>query len=227
MEKRALYILSELPATVQDLKVSLQQTGRFQIKDQLAATDLKNFRESGVLIFDCVRMKQVQLQFIKRLVQAVPHAKVLVMAHQIPVLTYQRLADLPNVAALQKPYLDHEMMTAVDSLIGSTWNPLQIPQYPRFHTNEHMNVMVVRSGLLIQTRMTDYSNGGAFICYRGISLKVGDQLQVGLTDEYSVQAAGISQLPARVVWLRKDAPEFRGEKGVGVQFVDPKNTPNT
>ena len=80
-------------------------------------------------------------------------------------------------------------------------------------------MMVMRSGLLVPTRMMNYSNGGAFRSYRGISLRISDTIQVGLTDEQSAKAAGVVLFNAKVAWIQGGTDPRDHDRGVGVQFA--------
>jgi hypothetical protein len=221
MDKNIVYVLSEVAGSMNEIKVHLKLSGKFEIKEALAESDLGRFREKGLIVFDCTLLTEQHFGFVTRMARAVPQAKILVLASQIPLVSYAKLAQFSNLATLQKPCMPREVSEKLLAMATNNFSQDKGAQnrFPRFQTNQPINVLVLNSGLLIPSRMINYSNGGAFFAYRGLGLKVGDRVQVGFTEESGLKFAGVQKLRSRVVWFHNGGDPENPERGVGVQFL--------
>lgn len=100
-----------------------------------------------------------------------------------------------------------------------TKEDIQAARFPRFQTDQTVRLMVTATGLLIPTRMKNYSAGGAFLEYRGISLKVGDHIQVAIPAiEEKSRTKARRPFDAKVIWISSGDNPRSPSRGVGIQF---------
>jgi len=173
--------------------------------------------ESESMIVDCNVLQHKGFEKILQLRKSLHVRSTLVLAKQIPIETYRNLFYLPNIAALQKPF----PMQTFDSVFNrlDTNQPVLPTRFPRFDTDEAVRFVELRSGLLIPSRMKNYSVGGAFLEYRGVSLQPGDKIQLGFAPNEFVLPKNSIQLKARVIWVRSTSKDM-SDRGVGVQFLE-------
>lgn len=187
----------------------------------------------ATIVFDCHNLQQQELITMLRLTKIAPEIPLMVLANQISLQSYGCMDLLKDMVALQKPFDPSVFMTLLERVV--TRQHFQSARTPRFITNQPANMLVIKTGLLIPTRMRNYSSGGAFLEYHGISLKVGDQIKLKLQyNETDVSnkvdnkgafkkslASNKEQYPAKVVWIREGEGlnDRSPARGVGVQFL--------
>ena len=178
-----------------------------------------------LLLFDCdslTRQQVAWLEHLSRMSNAVP---LIILAFEISLYAFQQIAKMNHMVTLQKPYNEAVFDAILGRLLASEKDPAA--RLPRFITDQPVRMLVMNSGLLIPTRMKNYSAGGAFLEYRGISLKVGDRLQLRMdgetvTDADAAAATGKEEtaLQAKVIWIKDGDNPRSPARGVGVQFID-------
>ena len=62
--------------------------------------------------------------------------------------------------------------------------------------------------------------GGAYLEYKGISLRVGHTLKVNLMNQENISAKKALQLDARVVWVKQEIGRKGRACGIGIQFLE-------
>jgi DNA-binding response OmpR family regulator len=189
-------------------------------KSDLEETTLfEDYRFDGC-IFDCVALGHRELQIVHRLSELTSNTPILILANQVALSSYDRVHSLENAVTLQKPFDVRNFESLLEKVVtGTDFKPKVCP---RFVTDEEVRMMLLRTGLLIPTRMRNYSAGGAFLEYRGISLQVGDELHISLTCRDLRVVKETFQARARVIWIsdgRDASNSSRGlARGVGIQF---------
>ncbi len=164
-------------------------------------------------VVDLQHLDEESTTAIVTLHQHLPNLPFLVLAKQISVMAYRKIGGLNNFVALQKPFQDSMFEIITKRIIADN---IVIPSVlPRFITDEPVRMMVLRTGLFVPTKMKNYSAGGAFLQYRGISLAVGDQIQLGFTNK----AQGVS-LKGQIRWIKDGDGPRSPARGVGIQFAD-------
>jgi Tfp pilus assembly protein PilZ len=220
--KLALLIAHSEPER-KKLSTVLSQSGEYQVVHTLTAVlDPRLFEEQSftTVIFDCDILNDKQMTTLRNLSEKIGSAQILILARHIPILAFRQVGTMQNMVALQKPF-DEKIFLTVLKGMASADPAASLQRMPRFITDQPVRLVVLGTGLLIPTRMRNYSAGGAFIEYNGISLKVGDRLQVNFVGEAApLRPAETIQLKAKVVWI-KDGDGTRGSvRGVGVQFLN-------
>lgn len=198
--------------------VGIEDISRVAIRD---VSGENRFAGIDMVVYDCEHLTGTQIQWLLPLSERSRLTQFLVLSKQISILAYKQVAKMNNIVTLQVPTSDELFQAVVQEILNQG---LTHPQkFPRFVTDEPARMVVMESGLLIPTRMRNYSMGGAFLEYKGISLKVGHSLKVSLLSQESGGTDPKLQLNAKVVWI-KDQPQYpQGPKevrGVGVQFID-------
>lgn len=177
-------------------------------------------KESGdLVIVNCEFLNGEQLGGLLVYAKNNKRSQFLVLAQQISIHAYRRVAEMSNVITLQMPCdptiyegLLKEMIKGMD--LANT------QRFPRFVTDEPARMMVMETGLLIPTRMRNYSVGGAFLEYRGISLRVGHSLDINLLRQEDPPSKNRLRMSAKVIWIRNGETRLSSSRGVGVQFFD-------
>lgn len=169
----------------------------------------------GLINYD--RFNEIQVQKIVDLRKANTHLPLCILANQIGISAYRRIADLKDVVTLQKPFTPPTLGSVLEKLL--TGQLLGTSRMPRFLTSEPVRVMVMDRGLVLGTQMKNYSAGGAFLEYRGISLRKGDKLKLDFVNNLEPRPARRVQLSAKVVWV-KDATLQNPLRGIGIQFTE-------
>jgi len=144
-----------------------------------------------------------------------PQLPLFVLARQISIFAYRQIGPLDNFVTLQKPYQE-EMFDSIISriILEKSVRPSLLP---RFVTDEPARMMVLRTGLLVTTRMKNYSAGGAFLQYNGISVKVGDKIQLNFETSNVKPTASIR---GEVRWITDGTRPQSPTRGVGVKFTE-------
>lgn len=142
-------------------------------------------------------------------------APILLAGKQIPVACYQQLAELRRILVVQSP-LSPE---AIESLLNKALSGeiLEAGSLPRFLTNQPVRVIDTKTGLMIKTRMRNYSPTGAFLEYTGISMRIGSRLKLEFVNDRL--GSDDVRYEAKVIWIKSG---FGTEvcRGVGVQFFN-------
>lgn len=203
---------------------ALETTGLFEItrleRSQFQFSDVRTERVYEGLIYECSRIDREEVLFLRGLSAVVENeAAILAIADEISLFAYSKVDFLKNVVCLQKPFQDETLTALFKRLVfDPTFKP---PRCPRFITNEPVRMIVLSTGLMIPTKMKNYSAGGAFLEYRGISLKVGDPIQLNLSkNDSSGGPAQDYKVLAKVVWIRGGNSESKSLRGVGIQFTE-------
>jgi hypothetical protein len=168
-------------------------------------------------IYDCRILDQRELKTVHELVRRIPKTPILILANQILLPTYSKLDELQNTVTLQKPFdggIFENLLAKVAT--GVDFKPKVCP---RFVTDEEVRMIQLRTGLLIPTRMRNYSAGGAFLEYRGIALNIGDEIHISLKSADLKSAKNTFQALAKVVWIRDGDHPRSPSRGVGIQFI--------
>lgn len=169
------------------------------------------------VIYTCECVNENQLRWILPLAHRNPRTQYLILTNQISFHAYRQVAIMENVMTLQLPLADDVVLGIVKQLSSETLETKH--RFPRFITDEPVRMVVMETGLLIPSRMKNYSVSGAFIEYKGIYLRVGNNLKVNLPNQENPESKKSLQLDGRVVWVRAD--EIRGiSTGIGVQFAE-------
>ncbi len=167
-------------------------------------------------VLDCDFLNQSGFDLIQKISTLSNNRPILIAARQIALQSYREIDRLRNAVAIQKdfkPEIFQGMLAKMSQ--GADFKPSICS---RFLTDEEVRVMVLHSGLMVRTRMRNYSAGGLFMEYRGISLAVGDKVRVSLPCPDVAVTREYLNLNAKVVWERKlDARS--PVRGVGLQFV--------
>lgn len=167
-------------------------------------------------IFDCVALGHCELEIVHRLSRLAPNVPILILANQVALSSYQSVHSLQNMVTLQKPFDVRNFESLLEKVTaGKDFKPKVCP---RFATDEEARMMQLRTGLLIPTRMRNYSAGGAFLEYRGISLEVGDELHISLACRDLRVTKETFQARAKVIWISNGEDSRSPTRGVGVQF---------
>lgn len=179
-----------------------------------------NIEAYDFIFYNCDGLNEKHLHLILTLAKKQNKNHFIILAKQISVYAYRQVAFMKNIMALQAPHSLNLLPNIMTELIHSDSFPMQ--RFPRFVTDEPVRVVVMQTGLLIPTRMLNYSVGGALFDYNGISLRVGHDLKVNLINQENPPAKNGLQLDARVVWVnvKKDEEKMESARGVGVQFND-------
>lgn len=223
MEKREITLVSDTQESSLEMRGYLRHLSSYMVNlrfhDEVFTPEMF---QSDVIIFDCAVMTGKHFISLWQLAKVAPHAKLLIVAHQIPVFAYRKIVTLKNAVVMQKPITAADLKQMLEKLEGNL--DLAPVRFPRFHTHQPARIMVLKNGLLIPTYMKNYSAGGAFLEYRGISLRIGDRLQIGMVDEHGQFKPKESiQYQAKVVWIHDGQDPKFPDRGVGVQFVETTN----
>lgn len=203
--------LSKLKSIITDLEIVRNgQLKLIQVNDLAQVPDA----DHDLLV---IAMDRIENHLAKKLraLRLRSNSPVLIAAQQIAVTAYQELAELRGLAVVQEPFGTNALPALIQkSLQGEL---LTRESTPRFLTNEPVRLLDTKTGLLVHSRMMNYSPTGAFLQYAGISLQVGSRLRLDF-----VNASGVRAKPqyfdAKVIWI-KDAEAKPGTRGVGVQFM--------
>lgn len=216
-------LIGESSHSSYDIESHLSRLGGYTIRRQhMTRIDFTNPGASDLLVFDSRVLSELHYACLWRVAQEFSEKPMLIMANEIPISVYQRLYSLKNTATLQKP-CELEYLRAVLETMRAR-KELLPTRFPRFNTDQAIRIMVMRTGLYLPSRMKNYSAGGAFVEYRGISLCVGDQLKVSFESE-DLKSQRKTALSAKVIWIRnREDVQLRGP-GVGVQFLQSNTEP--
>jgi|GEM_PF-2763390 len=172
---------------------------------------------TSLVLYSCNILNSDHLNYLLSLDSLLnARCKVLILARQISIGAYRRLNQIKNIVTLQIPCNPSFFEKLATELIYNSH--YQITRSPRFITNEPVRVMVMHSGLLINTRMRNYSSGGAFLEYNGIHLKIGDILKVNMHSKDNPPHREQYMIDAKVIWIQDEQSLKTTIRGVGVTF---------
>lgn len=210
---------SESPIRLQ-IRLMLAQHNQYEIipldKDLSLSSKLKAL-DSDVIVFDAPVLGKYELVVLNEIVKMKPNARLLVLADHITIFSYKEVASFKNSIALQKPLQPAMFLGLLEKAICKDEDLTPI-RSPRFIINEAVRIVAEKTGLMVPTRMRNYSAGGAFLEYHGISLKVGDRLSMRMTREGKL--AEHLDVKAKVVWIREGDGPRSAMRGIGIQFLD-------
>jgi DNA-binding NarL/FixJ family response regulator len=164
------------------------------------------------VVFDCQMLDRNELALLIKLKQLNDALPILVLADQISLYSYRKVDMFKRMVAVQKPVDDFMLLRLLQKLV--TDKNFQLSPSPRFITDQSVRVVHLKTGLLLPTRMRNYSTSGAFLEYRGISVKPGDELQIQISQS---RAENLS-VRAKVIWTRDGEHSRSPVRGLGVQF---------
>lgn len=228
MVKKSFLIVESLCQAPRNLENLLESIG-FGEGQRMALRDL-NLNGAlvlpNVVFYSCRYLNETQVEWVLNVSSRYKSTQFVVLAQQISIYAYQRVSKMMNMVAVQVP-CDEKIFEKVVREVAAQ-DLEKLIRFPRFITDEPARIVVMDTGLLIPTRMKNYSVGGAFLEYKGISLKVGHKLKVNLLNQEAPKVIKSSpsslaqqlQMNGRVVWIRDGDPALKALRGVGVQFVD-------
>lgn len=208
MAKEALYVICESLDFKEELQASVSAANGRAVH---FVTDLPAQPDNHPLLFECEKMEGKNLEHFLRYALASKQRKLLAFTNQIPVYVYQKIVRLKNIAIMQKPREAQTVFAVLEEMEKS--GEVKPTSFPRFLADLPVRMVVLNSGLLVPSRMKNYSAGGAFLEYRGISLKEGDKLQIAMGESKN------NQFQAKVIWVRR-SKEKPLAPGVGIQFIN-------
>lgn len=204
-----------------DLSLALERTGLYKVTH----LEVLNHKRSDVfkdtkfsaIIFGCHNFDKRELVTVKNLSEECGHLPVLVLSEQISLFSYRRIGALKNTLAIQKPCDERAIISIVNRMVmGHDFKPTASP---RFITDIPVKLVHMKSGLLVPTRMRNYSATGAFLEYKGLSFKVGDTIDIKLETQDKDSFDEAMQMRAKVVWVKEGDQSQATIRGIGVQFI--------
>ncbi len=178
-----------------------------------------SIQEYAVVIFHCESLNERHLGWLLPFAQRCKNSQFLILSKKISIHAYRNVSMMKNLIAVQIPCSDELLLRLVQQ-IG---NEISVPEqnkFPRFITDEPVRMVVMETGLLIPTRMKNYSTSGAYLEYKGISLRVGHNLKVNLINQENPPSKKSLQLNARVVWVKEENRRSGRTSGIGIQFIE-------
>ncbi|MBL7671194.1 MAG: PilZ domain-containing protein [Bdellovibrionaceae bacterium] len=220
MKENRVIIVDTLDESTDHFIESLHEAGATHIETLLARDLLQrdHIHTANLFLLNCGNLSEAMMSGLLVFAGKNPTSQVLVLAHGISFYAYRQVAAMKNIFILQRPFDP----TIFDSLAKKMLSKqsTDLVRHSRFVTNEPARMMVMETGLLIATRMRNYSVGGAFLEYKGISLRVGHNLHLSLLNQESFDSKDRFQLNARVRWIRDGDNPLSSARGIGVQFID-------
>jgi Tfp pilus assembly protein PilZ len=213
-------IVDTLDESTEHFAESLTAAGATHIETLLAREILHrdHIHVADLFLLNCGNLSEGMISGLLIFAGKNPTSQVLVLAHSISIYAYRQVASMRNIVILQRPFDP----TIFDGLAKELLTKKRTDQVrnSRFVTNEPARMMVMETGLLIATRMRNYSAGGAFLEYKGISLRVGHNLHLSLLNLENLESKDRLQINARVRWIREGDNRLSSARGIGVQFVE-------
>ena len=216
-----LLILSGEEENVDDIKagfiandlndVDIVTTDQFAEKVRLISYDL--------IIISCNKLNENFMNHLLHFSAKKQNTQFLVISKQISIYAYRQVGAMKNIVVLQSPF----NFSLFDSVLKQTLDKETLStrtQFPRFLTDEPARLIVMETGLFVPTRMRNYSPGGAFLEYKGISVRVGQNVKLNLTNQEEKLAKSYWQLTAQVIWTRDGESRTSSARGLGVKFQE-------
>lgn len=220
MNKPVALIVSDHEEGAGELIRAIDAHGAFETmaaRGRMMETLVANGHQ-GLVVFDCDVLGEEEVHRLLDVAGRIEQGTVLILASQISIFAYRHVAKMNNLVTLQKPFSKDLFHAVLGRLAASV--DMASARFPRFITDEPVRMVVLKTGLLIPTRMKNYSAGGAFLEYRGISLKVGDTIQLNVGNGASYRPTHGLQIKARVVWIQDGVGPRSPSRGVGIQFLE-------
>jgi hypothetical protein len=187
---------------------------RFGLTEAIGRANLKTHL-FGAAILACDRIGHVEIEHLTLLSIRLGECPILVCANQIALDSYRFIDRFPNILMLQKPFRAtefNEMFARMSTAVNGR------PKVStRFLTDEWVDLIILKSGKTVKSRMRNYSAGGMFVEIEGVELSVGDQVQVSVASNVSGTRAGQNHLSGRIVWRRPETDS--ATLGVGLQLT--------
>lgn len=215
-----ILIIANSDVQVNELSAKVTREGLYQIAGhRLNQLSPQIFEEQKyqAAVFDFDLLNQIEVIFLKGIAERNPETPLVILSQQISIYAFRSVAQLQNMIILQKPYHVGVLPSVLEKII--TMKLEKQTRSPRFLTDEPVRLIVLRNGLFVPTKMKNYSASGAFLEYRGISLKVGDKIQVSLGDIATSGHTDRFQLQAKVIWIHQGDGPRSASRGVGIQFL--------
>lgn len=176
-------------------------------------TDMFSF-----VLYSCDCVNERQLRWILPFARKNPKSQFIILTEQISIHAYKQVSDMGNIITLQVPLGEQVIKGMIKQLVQDS-SLISAQRFPRFITDEPVRMVVMETGLLIPSRMKNYSASGAFIEYRGMHLRVGHTLKVNLPNQEHPPTKKSLQLDGKVVWVRSGEAHSGASSGIGVQFT--------
>lgn len=172
-----------------------------------------------IIALDYVVLDEEALAEILRFKTDFPMAEIVAMAETAPLQIYRKFARLEGVTPLHRNCPKDRLSFTMHCLTEAP-RP-QRPPSARFETDQAVRLLVMRTGLLVPTRMLNYSATGAFLQYRGIALRVGDFVHMNVAgSQTNLRNREAMEFTGKVVWIKDGSGDPRSpERGIGVQFT--------
>jgi len=220
--KNVLVITEPTTHAVNWIRTVLAPHGTYQISsisgEQLQKSHLLAETHFDFIVFDCDWLDKSEVQFLKQLNTIANDTPIVVVARQITIYSYGQIHEMKNILTMQMPCEPQVFLAVVDRVLQK--QNVKSDVCPRFITNMAVRIVVLENGLYLPTRLRNYSATGAFLEYHGISLKVGDRIQINLGRTRDETKKNDSLLKnAKVVWIREGETSRSPARGVGVQFI--------
>jgi len=220
--KNVLVITEPTTHAVNWIRTVLAPHGTYQIssisREQLRKSQLLAETQFDFILFDCDWLDKSEVQFLQQLNTITIDTPIVVMARQITIYSYGQVHEMKNIVTMQMPCEPQVFLAVVERVLQK--ENVKPDVCPRFITNMAVRIVVLENGLYLPTRLRNYSATGAFLEYHGISLKVGDRIQINLGRTQEQTKKNDSLLKnAKVVWIREGESSRSPARGVGVQFT--------
>jgi hypothetical protein len=219
MQNEKIIVISDPGSSVrEELQTRLRLQARFEVchldADEKLESTLPGV-ESNTIIYDCPLLDKYELAVLLKISQIKPLSQVIVLADQISLFSYRKISALKNAVTMQKPL----QLPLLKALVQKSMDGEKITseRSPRFIIDEFVRVLAVKTGLLLPTRMRNYSASGAFLEYHGIALNVGDTIKMNLGHPGIDKE--VLEVQAKVVWIREGESPRSPTRGIGVQFL--------
>lgn len=177
--------------------------------------DTLSAKSIQAVFFDPEVFGEAELQFARELRAVGFHQPILIMANPSETRPYLGLAEKHKIHFLDKPFEFKALRGIAKKMMIQKGISQQM--FPRFRTNQEVELESFASGARFTTHMFNLSKGGAYCEFAETpnDLTVGDlvRLKINLEDinrDYSVNA--------RIVWTTRKG-NYSGGHGAGVKFV--------
>ncbi len=220
MKKSRVVVVDILNESLESLHESLLISGVSEI-EQLSTSEFLSGHKIGsvnLILLKCHILNEPLMKGLTQFTQRNISSPILVLAQQISIYAYRQVTVMKNIVILQTPVISTIFEGLIQELLQEDRSSL-LPK-PRFITNEPARMIVMDSGLLIPSRMRNFSAGGAFLEYKGISLKVGHNINLNLLNHKVKSTKDRLQMSARVIWIRDGDNPLSTARGIGVQFYE-------
>ena len=168
-------------------------------------------------VFDCESLDQLQLATVLLLRALVGPAPIIVLTQQIAIEAYRQVDLMQEIHALQKSFGPKMFWSLLERVTDDEFG--SVAPCARFVTDEPARITIERSGMQLATRLRNLSPGGAFLEYHGVSLAVGDSVQMTLSETPTSGKVVQFHRKARVSRLCPGDHYMSIARGVEVEFA--------